>query len=110
MPADKPGVYFGQCSELCGARHAFMPIAVEAVPAARFAAWVHSKGGTMPGEGPAKANPDQTAGSPATTGAKPTAATAAAAPAVGDMSTPTPATPGTAVAVGTTQAAQSDTK
>lgn len=23
---DKPGLYFGQCSELCGARHAFMPI------------------------------------------------------------------------------------
>jgi cytochrome c oxidase subunit 2 len=106
VPADKPGVYFGQCSELCGARHAFMPIAVEAVPAARFAAWVHSKGGTMPGEGAAKANPDQTAGSPATTGGTP----AAAAPAVGDMSTPTPATPGTAVAVGTAQAAQSDTK
>ena len=45
---EKPGVYFGQCSELCGARHAFMPIAVEAVPAAQFAAWVKAKGGTMP--------------------------------------------------------------
>src|SRR3546814_2691948 len=29
---EKPGVYFGQCSELCGVRHAFMAIAVEAVP------------------------------------------------------------------------------
>ena len=29
---DRPGVYFGQCSELCGARHAYMPIAVEVVP------------------------------------------------------------------------------
>ncbi|GAA3258629.1 hypothetical protein GCM10020258_19930 [Sphingomonas yabuuchiae] len=29
---EKPGLYFGQCSELCGARHAFMPIAVQAVP------------------------------------------------------------------------------
>src|SRR3546814_14235384 len=47
---EKPGVYFGQCSELCGARHAFMPIAVEAVPAAEFAAWVRAKGGTMPGD------------------------------------------------------------
>ena len=27
---DKAGVYYGQCSELCGARHGFMPIAVEA--------------------------------------------------------------------------------
>src|SRR3546814_12341948 len=33
---EKPGVSFGQCSELCGARHAFLPIAVAAVPAAEF--------------------------------------------------------------------------
>ncbi len=50
---DRAGLYFGQCSELCGARHAFMPIAVEAVPPAEFAAWVRAKGGTMPGGGPA---------------------------------------------------------
>ncbi|MDF2493978.1 cytochrome c oxidase subunit II [Sphingomonas sp.] len=48
---EKPGVYFGQCSELCGARHAYMPIAVEAVPPAQFAAWIRSKGGSMPGAG-----------------------------------------------------------
>jgi cytochrome c oxidase subunit 2 len=47
--AEKEGVYFGQCSELCGARHAYMPIAVEVVSPARFAAWVASKGGTMGG-------------------------------------------------------------
>ena len=46
---EKPGVYFGQCSELCGARHAYMPIVVEAVSPARFAAWVASKGGKMGG-------------------------------------------------------------
>jgi cytochrome c oxidase subunit 2 len=45
---DKPGVYFGQCSELCGARHAYMPIAVEAVEPAVFERWVAAKGGTMP--------------------------------------------------------------
>ena len=45
----KPGVYFGQCSELCGARHGYMPIAVEALPPAQFAAWVKAQGGTMPG-------------------------------------------------------------
>jgi len=50
---DKPGLYFGQCSELCGARHAYMPIAVEAVPPAQFAAWVAAKGGTMPVAGAA---------------------------------------------------------
>ena len=50
---DKPGLYFGQCSELCGARHAFMPIAVEAVTPAQFAAWVRAKGGSMPAPGKA---------------------------------------------------------
>ena len=50
---DKPGLYFGQCSELCGARHAYMPIAVQAVPPAQFAAWVRAKGGTMPTPGQA---------------------------------------------------------
>ncbi|MEP7130217.1 MAG: cytochrome c oxidase subunit II [Sphingomicrobium sp.] len=59
---DRPGVYFGQCSELCGARHAFMPIAVEVVPPAQFAAWVASKGGHMAGAAPAA--PDSTASSP----------------------------------------------
>jgi cytochrome c oxidase subunit 2 len=62
---DKPGVYYGQCFELCGARHAYMPIAVEVLPPAQFAAWVASKGGTMPGPGGAKA-PDSTATSPVT--------------------------------------------
>ena len=47
---EEPGVYYGQCSELCGARHAYMPIVVEALPPAQFAAWVKSQGGTMPGE------------------------------------------------------------
>ncbi|PZU11948.1 cytochrome c oxidase subunit II [Sphingomonas sp.] len=50
---DRPGVYFGQCSELCGARHAYMPIAVEVVTPAQYAQWVASKGGTMPGAKPA---------------------------------------------------------
>ena len=46
---DKPGVYYGVCYELCGARHGYMPIAVEVVSQEQFAAWVASKGGTMPG-------------------------------------------------------------
>ena len=37
---DEPGVYYGQCSELCGAGHAFMPLAIQAVPEAEFNAWV----------------------------------------------------------------------
>jgi cytochrome c oxidase subunit 2 len=44
----KPGVYYGQCSELCGTGHAFMPIEVHAVSKEEFATWVASKGGTMP--------------------------------------------------------------
>jgi cytochrome c oxidase subunit 2 len=52
---EKPGVYFGVCSELCGARHGYMPITVEAVTPAVFAAWVKAKGGTMPGGKPAAA-------------------------------------------------------
>lgn len=44
----KEGVYYGQCSELCGARHGFMPIAVEIVSKENFAKWVAAKGGTMP--------------------------------------------------------------
>ena len=43
---DRPGVYFGQCTELCGARHGYMPIAVEVVSPEQFDAWVASKGGT----------------------------------------------------------------
>jgi cytochrome c oxidase subunit 2 len=37
---EKPGVYRGQCAELCGAGHGFMPIVVVAVPKADFMRWV----------------------------------------------------------------------
>ncbi len=47
---EKEGVYFGQCSELCGARHGYMPIVVEVVSRDKFNAWIKSKGGTVPGE------------------------------------------------------------
>jgi cytochrome c oxidase subunit 2 len=40
---DKPGVYFGQCSELCGTKHAYMPIAIEVLPKAQFDVWVAAK-------------------------------------------------------------------
>lgn len=46
---EKPGVYYGQCSELCGARHGFMPIAIEALPPAQFDQWVLSQGGKLQG-------------------------------------------------------------
>lgn len=47
---EKEGVYFGQCSELCGVRHGYMPIAVEVVSRDKFNAWVKSKGGKLPSE------------------------------------------------------------
>ncbi|MBQ1497537.1 MAG: cytochrome c oxidase subunit II [Sphingomonas sp.] len=82
---DKPGLYFGQCSELCGARHAYMPIAVEAVSPAEFAQWVKSKGGTMPAEvaAAAAATATQNAAAPAaeTNAAAEPAATNETAPA-----------------------------
>ncbi|WP_343345145.1 cytochrome c oxidase subunit II [Sphingomicrobium sp. XHP0239] len=50
VKVDEPGLYFGQCSELCGARHAYMPIAIEVVTPAEFRRYVASKGGAMPDE------------------------------------------------------------
>ena len=38
--AEKTGTFYGQCSELCGIRHAFMPIRIEVVSKADFALWV----------------------------------------------------------------------
>jgi len=38
--AEKTGTFYGQCSELCGIRHAFMPIRIEVVSKEQFAAWV----------------------------------------------------------------------
>nr|YP_009685572.1 cytochrome c oxidase subunit II [Aphyosemion coeleste]QDT76394.1 cytochrome c oxidase subunit II [Aphyosemion coeleste] len=35
----RPGIFFGQCSEICGANHSFMPIVVEAVPLEHFENW-----------------------------------------------------------------------
>ena len=56
---DRPGVYFGQCSELCGKDHAFMPITVKALEPADYAKWldwaIDEYGGTR-GENVASAN------------------------------------------------------
>lgn len=84
---EKEGVYFGQCSELCGARHGFMPIAVEVVSPAKFAAWIKAQGGTMPG------TPSQPLATPT--------------PAAAVTSTDTP-TPGTITPPVTSQAAPSN--
>jgi cytochrome c oxidase subunit 2 len=97
VKVDKPGVYFGQCSELCGARHAFMPIAIEVVAPERFAQWVAAKGGTMPGATPAAA--DSTAAtvvSPAAGAPAPVAGAAAAPPTGAQPAAPGNTNPGVA--------------
>ncbi|WP_373429691.1 cytochrome c oxidase subunit II [Paracoccus sp. WLY502] len=57
---DQEGVYFGQCSELCGINHAYMPIVVKAVSPEVYAQWVAEQGGTLEGA-PATAAVESTA-------------------------------------------------
>ncbi|HSN39046.1 MAG TPA: cytochrome c oxidase subunit II [Burkholderiales bacterium] len=45
--ADNPGTYRGQCAELCGKDHGFMPIVVQAVEPEKYAAWVQEQKGKM---------------------------------------------------------------
>jgi cytochrome c oxidase subunit 2 len=45
---EKEGTYYGQCSEICGVNHGFMPIEIKAVSKADFAKWVVAQGGKMP--------------------------------------------------------------
>ncbi|UUR07099.1 cytochrome c oxidase subunit II [Sphingomonas glaciei] len=94
VKVDKPGVYFGQCSELCGARHAFMPIAIEVVAPERFAQWVSTKGGTMPGATPAVAPADSTAATQVSPAAVTAPAPAAGAATAAPPTAPQSAAPG----------------
>ena len=79
VKVDRPGVYFGQCSELCGARHGYMPIAIEVVPEATFNAWLANKGGQPRAVIEAKAKAEAAAAADAAKAAA--AAPAEAAPA-----------------------------
>jgi cytochrome c oxidase subunit 2 len=57
--ATKTGMFYGQCSELCGKDHAFMPISVRVVSDQDFTAWVESakkKFATLPGNAYASAD------------------------------------------------------
>ena len=53
----EPGIYRGQCAELCGKDHGFMPIVVKAVPKAEFEQWLASKK-PAPAAEPAPAAPE----------------------------------------------------
>jgi len=81
MFVEKPGVYYGQCSELCGVRHGYMPIVIEALPRPQFNAWVMSQSGGVIDGMP----------KPAETPAAPAADAPAAAPAPAAPATPAPA-------------------
>jgi cytochrome c oxidase subunit 2 len=82
---NKTGLYYGQCSELCGARHGYMPIAVDVVTKDQFAQWVAANGGTMPGAAK-PASSDATANSPIS---NPSATTANPEPGAGASTTAT---------------------
>jgi len=51
----KEGTYYGQCSELCGVRHAYMPIQVQAVSKEKFQAWVSTQSAEAPQTSPSSA-------------------------------------------------------
>jgi len=92
--ADKPGIYYGQCSELCGTDHAFMPIEIDVVDQPKFDAWVLGHGGKLnaktlgdgsptPVAAPAATNPATGAAPVAPPPAKTTAAASPARPTAG---------------------------
>jgi cytochrome c oxidase subunit 2 len=79
--AERTGVYYGQCSELCGIDHAFMPIEVHVVSQAQFDAWVASKGGGAAAATPTTLSNAAEAAGATTATATPAAPGAAAQPA-----------------------------
>ena len=73
--AEKTGVYYGQCSELCGVDHSNMPIEIHVVSQAEFDAWVKEK---VAPPAPAAAPAAPAAATPASAPAAPASAPAAA--------------------------------
>ncbi len=66
--ADEPGIYRGQCAELCGRDHGFMPVVVDVRPQAEYEAWLKAQQG---GDSvPAQATDERTDGSAAALVAK----------------------------------------
>jgi cytochrome c oxidase subunit 2 len=59
---DKPGIYRGQCSQICGKEHAYMPIVVDARTPEQYAAWLKEEKAKMP---PPPAPAQQAAAAPA---------------------------------------------
>jgi cytochrome c oxidase subunit 2 len=81
IDADKPGLYRGQCAELCGRDHAFMPIVVDARKKEDFDAWLSEKAAQQKqAAAPAGAESTPTAQAPAAPTPPTAAADAATAP------------------------------
>jgi len=68
VDADKPGLYRGQCAELCGRDHGFMPIVVDARTKSDFDAWLKQQAAQQKQPTAAGAAPAATPASPATAG------------------------------------------
>ncbi|WP_458095803.1 cytochrome c oxidase subunit II [Roseomonas sp. WA12] len=61
MRADREGTFYGQCNQICGNNHWFMPIAVRAVPRAEFDTWVaQARTRFAEGQGPGWPDRDRT--------------------------------------------------
>jgi cytochrome c oxidase subunit 2 len=73
--ADQPGIYRGQCSQICGKEHAFMPIVVDARSPEDYAKWVKEEKAKMP---PPPAPTPVAQEAPAQSGAAPAGQVAAA--------------------------------
>jgi len=77
ITVDKPGTYRGQCSQICGKEHGFMPIVVVAKAPEEYAAWVKQMKAKMPAEpAPAPAAEAAPAAAPQGAGEKVAAASA----------------------------------
>ncbi|MBX9614296.1 MAG: cytochrome c oxidase subunit II [Caulobacteraceae bacterium] len=102
--AERTGIFYGQCSELCGVDHAFMPIQINVVTEAEFAAWVVSRGGSMTpataAEAPGGTAAQVAANAPAATDAATPVADTGAAAATALASSPTAPAASTAPAAG----------
>ncbi len=79
--AEKIGTFYGQCSELCGVDHAFMPIEIKVVSQAEFDAWVAQKAPPAPAPAAAPAAPAATDAAAPAAETTPAPAAAPAAPA-----------------------------
>ena len=98
--AERTGTFYGQCSELCGVDHAFMPIEIKVVTQPEFDAWVAPKGGSTSTAAPAPAAAPAAADAavPAAATAAPATTTPAAAASATPAPTSTPAAPAPAPA------------